>query len=240
MSSTRRRLVRFRSAVRLRTSCCTRRVRTPAAWTQAALSTLSRMPPASIASEARWSAAKGRGRAVTSTSQGRPATSSVRTRLERCPGASQSAMPSWGSAASLSRVLNTRLAGSGRAAAYTDITMLLSPSRLAPARALLTRALAARPAPLRRNRSEAGVSMSLHDETSRMTNDAMAQLNSLTGPQFDTAYANAVMRAETAAVAQYGAYSQSGGSGPLKRYAQESLPILKELSEYSKRLAGGR
>ena len=93
---------------------------------------------------------------------------------------------------------------------------------------------------LRRNRSEAGVSMSLHDETSRMTNDAMAQLNSLTGPQFDTAYANAVMRAETAAVAQYGAYSQSGGSGPLKRYAQESLPILKELSEYSKRLAGGR
>jgi hypothetical protein len=48
------------------------------------------------------------------------------------------------------------------------------------------------------------------------------------------------MRAETAAVAQVGAYSQSGGSGPLKRYAQESLPILKELSEYSKRLAGGR
>lgn len=93
---------------------------------------------------------------------------------------------------------------------------------------------------LKHNRSEAGVSMSLHDETSRMTNDAMAQLNSLQGAQFDTAYANAVMRAETAAVAQYGAYSQSGGSGPLKRYAQESLPILKELSEYSKRLAGGR
>lgn len=93
---------------------------------------------------------------------------------------------------------------------------------------------------LSRNRSEAGVSMSLHEATSQMTNNAMAQLNSLSGPQFDTAYANAVMRAETAAVEQYGAYSQSGGSGPLRRYAQESLPVLRELAEYSKRLAGSR
>ena len=121
--------------------------------------------------------------------------------------------------------------------------LALSKSQNELVRGFATRAIAEHTklvSTLKHNRSEAGVSMSLHDETSRMTNDAMAQLGPLQGGQFDTAYANAVMRAETAAVAQYGAYSQSGGSGPLKRYAQESLPILKELSEYSKRLAGGR
>jgi putative membrane protein len=39
---------------------------------------------------------------------------------------------------------------------------------------------------------------------------------------------------------QYGAYSQNGNSGPLKRYAQRSLPRSKQLLEYAKRLAGGR
>lgn len=121
--------------------------------------------------------------------------------------------------------------------------LALSKSQNELVRGFATRAIAEHTklvSTLKRNRSEAGVSMAPHDATSRMTNDAMAQLNSMQGAQFDTAYANAVMRAETSAVEQYGAYSQSGGSGPLRRYAQESLPILRELSEYSKRLAGGR
>jgi putative membrane protein len=39
---------------------------------------------------------------------------------------------------------------------------------------------------------------------------------------------------------QYGAYSQNGKSGPLRRYAQETLPKSQALLEYAKRLAGGR
>lgn len=93
---------------------------------------------------------------------------------------------------------------------------------------------------LRHNRSEAGVSMAPHDDTARMTNDALNQLNALQGAQFDTAYANAQLRVQTAAVDQYGAYSQNGKSGPLRRYAQETLPSLQSLLEYAKRLAGGR
>lgn len=93
---------------------------------------------------------------------------------------------------------------------------------------------------LRHNRSEAGVSMAPHDDTARMTADALNQLNALQGAQFDTAYANAQLRVQTAAVDQYGAYSQNGKSGPLRRYAQETLPTLQSLLEYAKRLAGGR
>ncbi|TAJ89219.1 MAG: DUF4142 domain-containing protein [Reyranella sp.] len=93
---------------------------------------------------------------------------------------------------------------------------------------------------LSRNRSEAGVSMAPHDATARMTNDALNQLNTLQGAQFDTAYANIQLRVQTAANEQYGAYSQNGKSGPLRRYAQETLPSLQSLLEYSKRLAGGR
>jgi putative membrane protein len=93
---------------------------------------------------------------------------------------------------------------------------------------------------LSRNRSEAGVSMAPHDATARMTSDALNQLNTLQGAQFDTAYANIQLRVQTAANEQYGAYSQNGKSGPLRRYAQETLPSLQSLLEYSKRLAGGR
>jgi len=45
---------------------------------------------------------------------------------------------------------------------------------------------------------------------------------------------------QTDAVDQYGAYSQSGGSGPLRRYAQRSYPKSQMFLEYARRLAGGR
>lgn len=93
---------------------------------------------------------------------------------------------------------------------------------------------------LSRNRSEAGVSMAPDEDVRKLANDAMSRLNSLQGAEFDTAYADAQVRLQTAAVAQFGAYSQNGKSGPLRRYAQEVLPPSQEFLEYAKRLAGSR
>ena len=82
--------------------------------------------------------------------------------------------------------------------------------------------------------------MAPDEEVRKIADDAMARLNSLQGAEFDTAFADAQLRVQTAAVAQYGAYSQNGKSGPLRRYAQEALPKQQALLEYAKRLAGGR
>jgi putative membrane protein len=92
---------------------------------------------------------------------------------------------------------------------------------------------------LAKNRAEAGVSMAPDEDVRKISDEAMARLNSLQGAEFDTAFANA-QRVQTAAVDQYGAYSQNGKSGPLRRYAQETLPKSQALLEYAKRLAGGR
>ncbi|WP_422001064.1 DUF4142 domain-containing protein [Reyranella sp.] len=93
---------------------------------------------------------------------------------------------------------------------------------------------------LARNRSEAGVTLAPDETVRKMANDAMARLNTLQGAAFDTAYANAQVAIQTAAVAQFGAYSQNGKSGPLRRYAQEVLPQSQSFLEYAKRIAGGR
>ena len=66
----------------------------------------------------------------------------------------------------------------------------------------------------------------------------MARLNSLQGAEFDTAFANAQLRVQTVVVAQYGAYSQNGKSGPLRRYAQEALPKQEMFLEGAKKLGG--
>jgi putative membrane protein len=89
---------------------------------------------------------------------------------------------------------------------------------------------------LAKNRAEAGVSMAPDEDVRKISDDAMARLNSLQGAEFD----NAQVRVQTAAVDQYGAYAQNGKSGPLRRYAQETLPKSQALLEYAKRLAGGR
>jgi putative membrane protein len=93
---------------------------------------------------------------------------------------------------------------------------------------------------LAKNRAEAGVSMAPDEDVRKIADEAMARLNSLQGADFDTAFATAQLRVQTAAVDQYGAYSQNGKSGPLRRYAQETLPKSQALLEYAKRLAGGR
>ena len=63
--------------------------------------------------------------------------------------------------------------------------------------------------------------MAPDEDVRKIADEAMARLNSLQGAEFDTAFADAQLRVQTAAVAQYGAYSQNGKSGPLRRYAQE-------------------
>src|SRR5215510_8398905 len=69
---------------------------------------------------------------------------------------------------------------------------------------------------LARNRSEAGVSVAPDEDVRKIAGDAMTRLNSIQGAEFDTALADARLRVQTAAVGQYGAYSQNGQSGPLR------------------------
>jgi putative membrane protein len=82
--------------------------------------------------------------------------------------------------------------------------------------------------------------MAPDEDVRKIADDAMTRLNALQGAEFDTAFAAAQLRVQTAAVDQYGAYSQNGKSAPLRRYAQETLPQQQSFLEYAKRLAGGR
>jgi putative membrane protein len=93
---------------------------------------------------------------------------------------------------------------------------------------------------LSKSRQEAGVSYAPDGSMGPKTTNLLAQLNSLQGPAFDTAFANAQLSVQTDAEAQYGAYSQNGKSGPLRRFAQEALPKKKTQLEYARRIAGGR
>ena len=68
----------------------------------------------------------------------------------------------------------------------------------------------------------------------------MTRLNALQGAEFDNAFADAQLRVQIAAVAQYGAYSQNGKTAPLRRYAERTLPQLQAFLEAAKRLAGSR
>ncbi len=93
---------------------------------------------------------------------------------------------------------------------------------------------------LRLSSTEAGVSYAPDGSMGPKTQNLLAQLNTLQGPAFDTAFAQGQLSVQTDCEAQYGAYSQNGNSGPLKRYAQMMYPKSKEFLEYAKRMAGGR
>jgi putative membrane protein len=88
-----------------------------------------------------------------------------------------------------------------------------------------------------KSRSEAGVSYAPDPNDASVA--VLRRLSTLEGPQFDTAYANAQLAAMTNAEAQYGAFSQAGQGGPLRRYAQEQYPKVRLQLEYAQRLAGG-
>ena len=93
---------------------------------------------------------------------------------------------------------------------------------------------------LSKSRSEAGVSYAPDGSMGPRTTNLLQQLSGLQGPAFDSAFASAQLSVMTDAEAQYGAYSQNGKSGPLRRYAQLILPKAKMQLEYAKRNAGGR
>jgi len=121
--------------------------------------------------------------------------------------------------------------------------LALSKSSNELVRSYATRAIAEHTAAaqsLSRNRSEAGVSMAPDEEVRAIAEDAMMRLKSLQGAEFDTAFAAAQLRVQTATVAQYGAYAGNGKSGPLRRYATEALPKQEGLLEYAMRLSGSR
>ena len=93
---------------------------------------------------------------------------------------------------------------------------------------------------LRKSRAEAGVAYAPDGSMGPKTQNLLAQLNALQGPAFDTAFAQAQLSVQTDAEAQYGAYSQNGKSGPLRRFAQLALPKAQQRLELVRRLAGGR
>ena len=93
---------------------------------------------------------------------------------------------------------------------------------------------------LAKSRQEAGVSYAPDGRMGPNVQNLLARLNTLQGPDFDAEFARAQLMVQTDAVDQYGAYSQSGSSGPLRRYAQRSFPKAQMFLEYAKRLAGGR
>ena len=121
--------------------------------------------------------------------------------------------------------------------------LALTKSSNEPIRAYATRVIAEHTAlaqSLSRNRSEAGVSMAPDEQVRILADEAMGRLRSLQGPEFDAAFADAQLRLQTVVVAQYGAYSQNGKSGPLRRYAQEALPKQEAFLEAAKRMVGSR
>jgi len=60
---------------------------------------------------------------------------------------------------------------------------------------------------LAKSRQEAGVSYAPDGRMGPATQDALARLSSLQGPDFDAAFASAQLMVQTAAVDQYGAYT---------------------------------
>jgi putative membrane protein len=90
---------------------------------------------------------------------------------------------------------------------------------------------------LQKSRDEAGVSWAPDGSMGPRTTNMLAQLNTLQGPQFDSAFANAQLTVQTDCEAQYGAYSQNGKSGPLRRFAQVALPKAQQRLDLVRRLA---
>jgi len=93
---------------------------------------------------------------------------------------------------------------------------------------------------LGRNRAEAGVSYAPDENVKSIADNAMSRLNSAQGSDFDRAYADAQVRLQTAAVAQFGAYGgNASANGSLRRYAQQMLPKSQSYLESARQIHGG-
>jgi putative membrane protein len=93
---------------------------------------------------------------------------------------------------------------------------------------------------LSKARQEAGVSYAPDPSNAPGWTATLQRLQVLEGVEFDNAYANAQLAAHMDANAQYGAYSQDGGNGALRRYAQGQLPKIQQNLTGARQLAGGR
>ena len=93
---------------------------------------------------------------------------------------------------------------------------------------------------LSKARQEAGVSYAPDPNNAPGWTATLQRLNVLDGVEFDTAYANAQLAAHIDANAQYGAYSQDGGNGALRRFAQGQFPKIQQNLTGARQLAGGR
>lgn len=92
---------------------------------------------------------------------------------------------------------------------------------------------------LSKARNEAGVTYAPTPGRARPHHaDVLERLATLQGRDFDSAYANAQFAAQTEAVDQVGAYSQNGGNGNLRRFAQETLPKLQAELDDARRISG--
>ena len=92
-------------------------------------------------------------------------------------------------------------------------------------------------ATLSRSRAEAGVTFA-PTPGGREPRHArvLDQLAALEGPAFDATYARAQLDIHIEMSDQIGAYSQSGDSGVLRRFAQEMLPKVRLHLEHTRRL----
>lgn len=86
-------------------------------------------------------------------------------------------------------------------------------------------------AALRTSRMEANVAYEADGKMGPSVQDLLSHLSSLRGAAFDAAFVKAQLTVLGEAVAQYGAYAQSGASVPLRRYAQRSLPNSQKFLE---------
>ena len=92
---------------------------------------------------------------------------------------------------------------------------------------------------LSKARNEAGVSYAPTPGGSQPRHaTVLERLGTLQGGEFDNAYASAQLAAQIEVVDQVGAYSQNGGNGNLRRFAQEALPKLQAELDHAKRIAG--
>lgn len=93
---------------------------------------------------------------------------------------------------------------------------------------------------LRRARSEAGVIYAPDPSDTPNTIALLKRLSLLEGAEYDYAYVDAQLAVLTDADLQYGAYSQNGASGVLRRYAQREWPKARGHLVHAQRLAGAR
>ena len=93
---------------------------------------------------------------------------------------------------------------------------------------------------LAKARAEAGVSFAPDPVIGPRLHGMLRRLGELEGPDFDFEYGHDQLIVLTEAELQYGAYSQNGTSGPLRKYAEREWPKVRRNLDVSVHLPGAR